>query len=87
MDVTETILTLETEVQARLLDAILTDLAIPHVMRSYGDSAYNGVFQRQKGWGVVEAPARCREEILAVFKDLDGKPPRFDDTPSGATAG
>jgi hypothetical protein len=66
----EKIVVLENEVQARLLDAILTDRGIPHVMQSYHSLAYDGIFQLSAGWGHVEAPAAFRGDILAVLEDL-----------------
>jgi hypothetical protein len=39
-------------------------------MRSYHDSAYDGIFQTHAGWGHVEAPAANRDEILAVIEDI-----------------
>ena len=70
----EKIVVLDNEIQASLLDAILSEESIPHMMRSYYDSAYDGIFQVSKGWGHVEAPARCKEEILAILKDLKSSP-------------
>lgn len=61
---------LENEIQARLLDSVLTERDIPHRLRSYHDSAYDGIFQTQKGWGIVQAPAGYKEEILAILADL-----------------
>jgi len=58
---------LEDEVQAGLLDSLLRERGIPHLMRSYHDSALDGLFQGSRGWGHVEAPERCREEILAIL--------------------
>ena len=66
----EKIVVLDNEIEARLLDAILAEEGIPHMMRGYYDSAYDGIFQVSKGWGHVEAPARHREEILAILNDL-----------------
>ena len=61
---------LENAVQAQLLDSILTERNIPHVMVSYRDSAYDGIYQLRRGWGHVEAPERYREEIAAILEDL-----------------
>ncbi len=62
--------TLENEIEARLLDSVLDERQIPHRMRSYHDTAYDGLFQAQKGWGYVSAPALHREEILEIIADL-----------------
>jgi len=70
MEDLERIATLETEIQAGLVDAILNERKIPHIMQTYHDTAYDGLFQFQKGWGVVLAPADFRDEILAVIEDI-----------------
>ena len=62
--------TLENEIEARLLESILTERDIPHRMRSYHDTAYDGLFQTQKGWGYVGAPESCKEEVLEILSDL-----------------
>jgi hypothetical protein len=66
----ETIAILDSEVQAELLDGVLSGQNIPHIMQSYHDSAYDGLFQSQRGWGCVAAPARFRDEILASLESL-----------------
>ncbi len=64
------ILILENEIEARLLDSVLNERNIPHRVRSYHDSAYDGIFQTQKGWGVVMAPSEYEEEVLSIHRDL-----------------
>jgi len=61
---------LENDIQAQLLDDVLTQQNIPHMMRSYHDSAYDGLFQHSKGWGHVEAPERHEDEILEIIDNL-----------------
>ena len=61
---------LENEIEAQLLDSVLTQREIPHRMRSYHDTAYDGLFQTQKGWGDVSAPSSFHEEILEILRDL-----------------
>lgn len=61
---------IENEVEAGLLDSILNDRGIPHIMQSYYDAAYDGVFQVQRGWGCVQAPEAHREVILQILEDL-----------------
>ena len=58
---------LENEIEARLVDSILTERKIPHEMRSYHDTAYDGLYQSQKGWGYVSAPKTCHEEIMNII--------------------
>jgi len=64
------ILVLENEIEARLLDSVLNERNIPHRIRSYHDSAYDGIYQAQKGWGVVLAPPEYEEEIQSIYEDL-----------------
>jgi hypothetical protein len=70
MDKLEKIVVLDSEVQAELADSVLSERGIPHLMRSYHDSAYDGIFQTRGGWGHIEAPQSFREEILAVIEDI-----------------
>ena len=70
MDKLEKIAVLDNEVQAELVDSVLTERGIPHLMRSYHDSAYDGLFQVGKGWGAILAPASFREEILATLAEI-----------------
>jgi len=64
------ILSLDNEFQAMLLDDILKERAIPHIMKSYHDSVYDGLWQTQSVWGHIEAPEEYREEILEIFNNM-----------------
>jgi hypothetical protein len=58
------------EVEAERLDVELTSRNIPHVMRSYHDSALDGLFQSIQGWGAVLAPGDQKSAILAILNDI-----------------
>ena len=64
------IATLDNIVQAQMLESMLNEQGIPHVMQSYHDSAYDGLFQGQRGWGHIEASEEHESEILALLADL-----------------
>ena len=64
------IITLENEIEARLMDSILEERDIPHRMRSYHDTAYDGLFQLQKGWGEIYGPQRVRQQVLDALLEL-----------------
>lgn len=64
------ILMFKNEIEAMLLDNILTEKNIPHIIRSYHDSAYDGLFQTQSGWGHIEAPEEYSEEIQSVYNHM-----------------
>ena len=68
MENTEKILVLENQIEAKLMEEILTEKNIPFIIRSYHDSAYDGLWQVQSGWGHIEAPPKYKEEILKVYK-------------------
>ena len=70
MDKLEKIVVLDNEVQAELVDSVLAEREIPHIMRSYHDSALDGIYQAKSGWGHVEAPESFRDEILAVVEEI-----------------
>jgi len=64
------ILVINNEIESMLLDEILTEKQIPHLIRSYHDSAYDGLWQAQSGWGHLEAPEEYAEEILRIFNEM-----------------
>jgi len=70
MEEIERILDLENEIIATLIGSILVDREIPHILRTYHDSAYDGLWAYQQGWGFIEAPAEFREEILKIYEEL-----------------
>jgi hypothetical protein len=61
---------LENGIEAQLLGAILTERNLPHRISSYHDTAYDGLFQVQRGWGEVCAPAGVRDELQEILDDL-----------------
>ena len=63
---------LQNQHEAKLIDDLLTERDIPHQIKSYHDSALDGLFQVTKGWGHVEAPEEYKDEIKTILKDLPG---------------
>jgi hypothetical protein len=61
------ILEFENEFEAARLTDILTEKNIPHLIRSYHDSAYDGLWQTQSNWGHIEAPEEFCEEIKHIY--------------------
>jgi len=70
MAITKKILTLDNGIVAQLLKNLLHERNIPHVIKSNYDSAYDSLFQLQKGWGYVEAPAEYEKEIIEIYNDI-----------------
>ena len=73
MSRTVKILVLENEIEANLLDGLLKEREIPHMIRSYHDSAYDGLWQYHSGWGQLDAPEEYRDEILMIYSEMSGE--------------
>jgi hypothetical protein len=70
MSKTEKILVLYNEFEATLMESILDERGIPCMLKSYYDSAYDGMWQAQKGWGQLDADPKHREEILMIYAEI-----------------
>ncbi len=64
------IITLNDIGEASLIDSILQERRIPHLVLSHYDSAYDGVFKITRGWGHLEAPEENRAEIAEICADV-----------------
>jgi hypothetical protein len=64
------ILILPNEIEARLLDEILIERDIPHMIRSFHDSAYDGLWQTESAWGRLDAPGEFKDEILRIYNEM-----------------
>ena len=62
------IATIENLIEAQVLESVLKERGIRHRIRSFHDTAYDGLFQFQKGWGEVYAPEDRRAEILDIIE-------------------
>jgi hypothetical protein len=63
------ITTLKDEIESQFVDRLLTENNIPHIMRSYHDLAFDGIFQTAI-WGHVEAPEDYREQVMTIVNDI-----------------
>jgi hypothetical protein len=61
--------------EAQLLETVLVDRGIPHVIRSFHDDVYGTLFQITKGWGEVQAPVSHRQEIADILEELRNSEP------------
>jgi len=64
------IMTLSNEIEAIRINEILDINEIPHMIRSFHDSVYDGIFQNQYGWGVLEADEKDETRILELLKEI-----------------
>lgn len=61
------IIELRNEMIAGALSLELKEKGISHLIRSYRDTAFDGLFQGQKGWGRIEAPLVYKEDIENLY--------------------
>jgi len=48
----------------------LKELGVPFMIKSFLDTAYNGLYIPQKGWGVVMVPEEFGEGIERIISEL-----------------
>ncbi len=72
---------LDNDFEAQVLKSILEERGVPHRMISYYDSAFDGLYQTQKGWGYVSADDTFADEIREIIADLrkDARAAQMDD--------
>ena len=61
---------LENTIETQLLESILSERNIPYTIRSFHDTAYNGLFQFQKGWGEIYAPLDFKREVKEILNSI-----------------
>ena len=61
---------LDNDFEAQMLESILKEREIPHLLKSYHDTAFDGLYQTQKGWGHISSPDQYAEEIKEILSDL-----------------
>jgi hypothetical protein len=72
MDGEKARLALENQVEASLLDHFLVQDGVPHLVRSYHDTAYGRLWQFQQGWGYVETPLRFASGVRVLLDLIRG---------------
>lgn len=63
------IVIIENPFEAQIVQPVLEDEGIPHLVRSFHDTAYDGLYQAQRGWGEIMAPARFRDQIMEIITE------------------
>ncbi len=61
---------LRNQSEASLLHGILEEDGVPHMIRSFHDRAYDGLWQFQEGWGYVETEARFASGVRVLLEVL-----------------
>ncbi|MFP4660999.1 MAG: hypothetical protein ACLFPF_02310 [Halanaerobiales bacterium] len=65
----EKVLVLNNQIEADIMEDILKERGIPHLMITYHDIAYDGIFQIG-GWGHVEARDDDHQEIREIYQEI-----------------
>jgi hypothetical protein len=60
----------ENRFEADLIAQTLQDEGIPCLIRSYHDTAYDGIFIPQKGWAAIMVPAELKGRARAIIAEL-----------------
>ncbi len=60
----------ENKFEADLIGQTLEQEGIPCLIRSYHDTAYDGIFIPQKGWAAIMVPEELKEKAKAVITEL-----------------
>lgn len=61
---------LDNPMEADLLSQALEEEEIPFRVRSFHDTAYDGLFQAQRGWGELHGPSSQADFIRSLLTDL-----------------
>ena len=62
---------LQDRFEADLIKKELDREGIPVLIRSFRDTAYNGIYIPQKGWGEVSVPEKDRERAQEIIENLE----------------
>ena len=65
-----TIGVIDNAIEAQLVSSILTEQEIPHQIISHHDTAYDGLYQLQKGWGEIKAPHHQKTAIENILNEI-----------------
>lgn len=76
----KTLLKPENEAEAIAIKGILEDNSIKAVIHSFHDSAYDGLYQAQYGWGVIKVDEDDYENARNIIKNWKDSAPDIQDT-------
>ena len=62
--------TVENRFEGDRVSQALNDVEIPFMIKTFLDTAYDGLYLPQKGWGVVMVPENFEEEAERVISEV-----------------
>ena len=66
---------LSDDVEVSAIEALLHEEQIPYALRSYHDSALNGMYQTQQGWGELFVPEEHATHVRRLLAELRNSTP------------
>lgn len=71
----KTLLKPENEAEANVIQSVLAEHGIVAEIKSFHDTAYDGLFQSQYGWGLVLVPEEDLAEAQRIVKEWRSSSP------------
>lgn len=62
--------TLEDQFESDIIKDILEKNDIPVIVKCFRDTSFDGIFESQKGWGVIMVPDEFRKRANDIIKDI-----------------
>ena len=70
------IFVVENQFEADLVSQALREEGIPMMLKTFSDTAYDGLYIPQKGWAAIMVPEECKalgEKVVNEFKEAFSK--------------
>lgn len=71
----ENVIPIEKEIEADFLRSVLKEKEIPSVFITYHDTAFDGLYQLNQGWGHVEVPLERANEVKQLYRQVKESSP------------
>ncbi len=62
--------TVENRFEGDRISQVLHEAGIPFLIKSFLDTAYDGLYIPQKGWGIVMVSKKQKEEAAALISEV-----------------
>jgi len=66
----ENVAILQNEPEAMIIEQVLKEEKIPHLVQSYFDGAYGNLFQLGERWGELQCEPEDRQRVLGLLKEV-----------------
>lgn len=63
--------TLKNQIEAQVIELALKEAGLKFVIRTFSDSAYNGIFVPQMGYGQVLIDEKSKSEAEEIIRSLE----------------